>query len=52
LDDQFDPEEITAAFFALLDISNVASEQEYAEEPALCKLDQDVTMCLWLIIGR
>jgi ATPase subunit of ABC transporter with duplicated ATPase domains len=44
LDDQFDPEEITAAFFALLDISNVASEQEYAEEPALRKLDQAVTM--------
>jgi len=43
-DDQFDPEEITAAFFALLDISNVASEQEYAEEPALRKLDQAVTM--------
>ena len=43
-DDQFDPEEITAAFFALLDISNANGEQEDAKEPALRKLDQAVTM--------
>ena len=43
-DDQFDPEEITAAFFALLDISNADGEQEDAEEPTLRKLDQAVTM--------